>query len=115
MQQNQLIQKLEEAMKEVAIMEQVKKKEVNHSISPSCLLGFDNFQCDILKSRYQKKKQCQAELKGCVRYIFASSFLSLSETTCQTKKNVFYFTSKALFVLEKIKSNQSHFMTSADA
>ena len=30
-------------------------------------------------------------------------FLSLNESICQTKKNVFYFTSKALFVLEKIK------------
>ena len=30
-------------------------------------------------------------------------FLSLNESTCQTRKNVFYFTSKALFVLEKIK------------
>ena len=30
-------------------------------------------------------------------------FLSLKESTCQTRKNVFYFTSKALFVLKKIK------------
>ena len=30
-------------------------------------------------------------------------FLSLNESTCQTRKNVFYFTSKALFVLEKVK------------
>ena len=30
-------------------------------------------------------------------------FLSLNESTCQTRKNGFYFTSKALFVLEKIK------------
>ena len=30
-------------------------------------------------------------------------FLSLKESTCETKKNVFYFTSKALFVLEKIR------------
>ena len=42
-------------------------------------------------------------LKGCVRYIFAGLFLGLNESTCQTKKNVFYFTSKPLFVLEKIK------------
>ena len=39
---------------------------------------------------------------GCARYIFASLFLSLNESTCQTMKNVFYFTLKALFVLEKI-------------
>ena len=42
-------------------------------------------------------------VKGCVHSIFASFFLSLNESTCQTRKNVFYFTSKALFVLEKIK------------
>ena len=30
-------------------------------------------------------------------------FLSINESTCQTRKNAFYFTSKALFVLEKIK------------
>ena len=30
-------------------------------------------------------------------------FLSLNENTCQTRKNAFYLTSKALFVLEKIK------------
>ena len=30
-------------------------------------------------------------------------FLSLNESTCQAKKNVFYFALKALFVLEKIK------------
>ena len=30
-------------------------------------------------------------------------FLSLNESTFQTRKNVFYFTSKALFFLEKIK------------
>ena len=43
-------------------------------------------------------------LKGCVRYIFASLFLSLNESTRQASKNVFYFTWKALFDLEKIKS-----------
>ena len=30
-------------------------------------------------------------------------FLSLKQTTCQTRKNAFYLTSKSLFVLEKIK------------
>ena len=30
-------------------------------------------------------------------------FLSLKESTCETRKNVFYFTSKAFFVLDKIK------------
>ena len=31
-------------------------------------------------------------------------FWSLNKSTCQTRKNIFHFTSKALFVLEKIKS-----------
>ena len=30
-------------------------------------------------------------------------FVSLKESTCETRKNAFYFTSKALFVLEIIK------------
>ena len=38
-----------------------------------------------------------------VSITFVLVFLNLNEGTCQTKKNVFYFTSKALFVLEKIK------------
>ena len=37
------------------------------------------------------------KLKGCVRYIFTTSFFkSRNESTCQTRKNIFYFTSKAL-------------------
>ena len=36
-------------------------------------------------------------------YIFASLFLNLNESTCQTRENACYFTSKALFFLEKIK------------
>ena len=42
-------------------------------------------------------------LKGCVCYIFARLFLSLNESPCETRKNVFSFTSKALFILKKIK------------
>ena len=42
-------------------------------------------------------------IKGCVCYIFACLFLSLNESICQTRKNTFYFTWKALFVLKKIK------------
>ena len=41
--------------------------------------------------------------KGCVCYIFASLFLHLKKSTSEARKNVFYFTSKALFVLEIIK------------
>ena len=45
----------------------------------------------------------EPNFKGCVCYICASLFLSLKESTFQTRKHVFYFTSRALFVLEKIK------------
>ena len=41
--------------------------------------------------------------KGCARYIFSSLFLSLKESTCKTRKKIYYFTSKALFVLEIFK------------
>ena len=36
--------------------------------------------------------------KGCVRYFFGSY-----KSTCQTRKNDFYFTSKTLFVIKKIR------------
>ena len=45
-------------------------------------------------------------------------FSSLNESTCQTRKNVFYFTPKALFVLEKIKFQNfrfSNFMAPSNA
>ena len=44
-------------------------------------------------------------------------FLSLNKSTCQARKNVFHFTSKALFDLEKTKSQNStflNFMTSSN-
>ena len=53
-------------------------------------------------------------IKGCVHYIFASFFLSLEESTCEIRKNVLHFSSKALFVLKKIKVHNfrySNFMT----
>ena len=49
------------------------------------------------------KLDIKSILKGCARYIFDSLFLYLNKSTCQMKKNVFYFTSKPLSVLEKIK------------
>ena len=41
-------------------------------------------------------------LKGCVRYIFTALFISMPRT-CETRKNLFYFISKVLFVLEIIQ------------
>ena len=43
------------------------------------------------------------EVKGCVRYIFASLLLGLKESFCEKRKSTFYFSLKALLVLEKIK------------
>ena len=70
----------------------------------------NNFHTALLTDMFTKvftahiaELQHWKNLKGCVRYIFASLFLSLNESTCQMKKNVFYFTSKPLFVFEKIK------------
>ena len=67
----------------------------------------------IGKNKHEQKhlilcnlKELYAEFKGCVLYIFASLFLSLNESTCQTSENAFYFTSKVkylLHVLKKIK------------
>ena len=45
-------------------------------------------------------------------------FVSLKEGTCETRKNVFYFTSKAHFILEIIKFQLFRYwnvMTSSDA
>ena len=55
-------------------------------------------------SLYRVKPNCCSGVvgkgfKGCVRYIFASLFFKYH----QTRKNVFYFTSKALFVFGKIR------------
>ena len=43
------------------------------------------------------------DVKGCIRYIFSSLFLKAKESACETRKNLFYYTSKALFILEIIK------------
>ena len=56
-------------------------------------------------------------LKGYVHYILQVCFLSLKENICETRKKC-YFTSKALFIFEKIKFKNfrySSFMTSSNA
>ena len=50
----------------------------------------------LKKSRFRKPPY-----KGYVRYTFVSWYLKKS--TCENMKNLLYFTSKALFVLDKIK------------
>ena len=65
---------------------------------------------------------CDSPDLECLKVVSATfllvCFLSLNESTCQTRKNVFCFALKALFVLEKIKflsSTFSNFMTSSSA
>ena len=48
----------------------------------------------VIKEKYQ-----QNAFKGCVCYIFTSLFF-MSQSNLETRKNVFYFISKVLFVLE---------------
>ena len=54
-----------------------------------------------------KQEQQKYEFKNLSKVVSATfllvCFLNLNESTCQTRENAFYFTSKALFVLEKIK------------
>ena len=45
----------------------------------------------------------EADLKGCVRYIFANLFWLYKREHFKNKENIFYFTSKALFGLEITK------------
>ena len=61
----------------------------------------------VLSFRLKKqtrKNVLDTNFKGCVCYIFATVFfVHLKERTCKTRKNVFYFTLKALFGLDEIK------------
>ena len=41
------------------------------------------------------------QLKGCVLYILLVCFSSLKKSTCETRKNIFYFTSKLFSFLRK--------------
>ena len=44
---------------------------------------------------------CKSFLKDCLRYIFASLFLSLNESICHTRKNVFLIYFKRYFPAEE--------------
>ena len=64
------------------------------------------FKCIIKKKRIHSERDTSVIVncfKDCVRYVFLVCFVSLKQGTCETRKNVLYFTSKALFVLEIIK------------
>ena len=64
----------------------------------ACLKGY--IRC---KNIFCYKVALYAYLKVVSATFLLVCFLSLKESTCETKKNVFYFTSKALFVHAKIK------------
>ena len=72
-----------------------------------CLRGLQlihkDFQtCSIKNLCLSKKKLYYLQFfdfKSCIHYIFASLFFKSKESNCETWKNVFCFTSKALFFL----------------
>ena len=51
----------------------------------------------------ESKESPRSSLRAVSATFFLLCFLILKESTCETRKNVFYFTSKALSDLEKIK------------
>ena len=53
--------------------------------------------------RKRKKNRGRVNLKVVSATFVLDYFFSQNESICQTRKNAFYFTSKALSVLEKIK------------
>ena len=65
----------------------------------------------LIKDIFKKNEYTQFFTDKCIKnylkvvstIFLQACFLSPKETTCETRKNVFYFTSKALFVLKKIK------------
>ena len=63
----------------------------------------NNEEFDTLICHYQFKFEFEFHIiKGCVRYIFASLFCMSKIEHLRNEENAFYFTSKALLVLEII-------------
>ena len=100
------------------IEEHIKKDNKSHSFKylHSTATCFDSYNSLCLKtidkatSKFDLKIEealhtnCRKpNLKVVSATFLLVCFLKLTESTSQTRKNVFYFTSKALFVLEKIK------------
>ena len=81
----------------------------------------DILETDMIKEKEMKEKFSKEylQLLNVVSTIFSLvCFLSIKESTCQTRTNVSYFTSKALFVLEIIKFQlfrYSNVVTSSNA
>ena len=72
-------------------------KEISVTLPLQNLANFGKFR-EIL---YQQKKLITLKVVSATFLLIC--FLSLNKSTCQTRKNVLCFTSKALFILEKIK------------
>ena len=73
------------------------------------------YMLTLLSYRISYFSQC---LKVVSATFLVVCFLSLNESSCQTRENAFYFASKALFIFEKIKFQYfrfSNFMTSSNA
>ena len=92
----------DEHIEEQLTFPKLKKTDIKNSDLPDVLIH----SCSGAKKPSMPANALQRQvhsLKGCVCYIYTCLFSSLNESPCQTRKNVFYFTSKALFGLEKIK------------
>ena len=77
------------------------EKQINHSTAflDVFISGINNQNLTLQTYHKSTYTGLLLNFKDCVHYIFLVCFLCLKECTCETKKNVFYFTSKALFVL----------------
>ena len=75
---------------------------------------------ECMISTYENRRKvvaCPVDLKVVSATFLLVCFLSLKERFYETRKNAFYFTLKALFILKKIKVwsfRYSNFMTSSN-
>ena len=78
-------------------------KRVN--ISASTMLKATKCLCLTVRGSNPKSHMTlwSGDLISCVPTLLLVCFFSLKESTCETRKNVFCFFSKVLFILEKIK------------
>ena len=71
------------------------------------LLNVPHFKMEsihsVIRMVQHNSSTAPVDLKGCIHYIFTSLFCIPKRKDLQNKKNIFYFTSKALFILEIIK------------
>ena len=62
----------------------------------------DSFSIEI-KETYDGSARISLKVVSATYLLICFVYLYIKESTCETSKNIFYFTSKALFVLEIIK------------